>query len=35
MPAESLAILRQKIRQVRDALLAAVRRAGLSDDCLN
>ena len=27
MPAESLAILRQKIRQVRDALLAAVRRA--------
>ena len=35
MPAESLAILRQKIRQVRDALLAAVRRAGLPDDCLN
>ena len=35
MSAESLAILRQKIRQVRDALLAAVRRAGLPDDCLN
>ena len=35
MPAKSLVILRQKIRQVRDALLAAVRRAGLPDDCLN
>lgn len=35
MSAESLAILRQKIRQIRDALLAAVRRAGLPDDCLN
>ena len=35
MSAESLAILRQKIRQVRDALLAAVRRAGLPDNCLN
>ena len=35
MPAKSLVILRQKIRQIRDALLAAVRGAGLPDDCLN
>ena len=35
MSTESLAILRQKIRQVCDTLLAAVRRAWLPDDCLN